>query len=84
MSRVRKLEERMCLEKLSEEQLSDSRQRTNKQFTLGPALVSNALYPGQERNTMCKLEVQIANSGLVDVDEETEAFTIGPKFLSLG
>ena len=32
-------------------------------ISLGPALVSNSLCSGQEKNTMCGLEVQIGNSG---------------------
>jgi hypothetical protein len=34
-------------------------------ISLGPALVANSLCPGQEKHTMCELEVQIANSGSV-------------------
>lgn len=32
-------------------------------ISLGPALMGNSLCPGQEKRTMCELEVQIGNSG---------------------
>ncbi len=73
---IRELMSDWGLEKLIEEHLSDSRQDLNKQFTLadltplialGPALVANSLFRGQEGYRMREKVSQIGNSGREDI-----------------